>query len=51
MVVVAHRLSTIRDADKIAVIQDGKIVEEGDWSSLLEKAGVLASYQQLQSGR
>ena len=51
MVVVAHRLSTIRDADKIAVIQDGKIVEEGDWSSLLGKAGVLASYQRLQSGR
>jgi ABC-type multidrug transport system fused ATPase/permease subunit len=50
MVVVAHRLSTIRDADKIAVIQDGRIVEEGDWSSLVEKAGVLANYQRLQSG-
>jgi ABC-type multidrug transport system fused ATPase/permease subunit len=51
LVVVAHRLSTIRGADKIAVIQDGRIVEEGDWSSLVQKAGVLANYQRLQSGR
>ena len=35
-VVVAHRLSTIRNADKISVIQDGKIVEQGTHSSLIE---------------
>ena len=50
MVVVAHRMSTIQDADKIAVLQDGKIAEEGDWDSLLAGAGVFASYHRIQSG-
>ncbi|KAL3499944.1 hypothetical protein ACH5RR_039037 [Cinchona calisaya] len=35
-VIVAHRLSTIKNADQISVIQDGKIVEQGTHSSLLE---------------
>ncbi|CAO2838015.1 unnamed protein product [Amaranthus hypochondriacus] len=35
-VVVAHRLSTIRNADRISVIQDGKIVEQGTHSILIE---------------
>ena len=34
VVVVAHRLSTVRNADKIVVLQDGKIVEEGDHAYL-----------------
>ncbi|XP_028754614.1 ABC transporter B family member 2 [Neltuma alba] len=33
---VAHRLSTIRNADQISVLQDGKIVEQGSHSSLIE---------------
>ena len=49
IVVVAHRLSTIQSADKIVVLQDGKIVEEGDWDSLLSEAGVLANYQNIQA--
>ncbi|XP_008777170.2 ABC transporter B family member 2-like [Phoenix dactylifera] len=36
-VVVAHRLSTIQSADIISVLQEGKIVEQGKHSSLLEK--------------
>eukprot|EP00257_Ricinus_communis_P020658 XP_015579937.1 ABC transporter B family member 2 [Ricinus communis] len=35
-VMVAHRLSTIQNADQISVIQDGKIIEQGTHSSLLE---------------
>lgn len=35
-VVVAHRLSTIKNADQISVIQDGKIIEQGSHSSLVE---------------
>lgn len=35
-VVVAHRLSTIKNADQISVLQDGKIVEQGTHSSLVE---------------
>ncbi len=37
--VVAHRLSTIRDADQILVFKDGQIVERGDHASLMEKPG------------
>ncbi|MBR2876140.1 MAG: ATP-binding cassette domain-containing protein, partial [Clostridia bacterium] len=37
--VVAHRLSTIKDADKILVMNDGKVVEIGNHSELLEKKG------------
>jgi len=50
LVVVAHRMSTIQSADKIVVLQDGRIVEEGDWDSLLAASGVFANYQRLQSG-
>lgn len=46
--VVAHRMSTIQDADKIAVLENGRIVEEGDWDSLLAEAGVFANYHRLQ---
>ena len=49
VLVVAHRLSTIHNADKIIVLQDGRIVEEGDWDSLLAQAGIFANYHQLQS--
>ena len=37
--IAAHRLSTIRDADKIIVISDGSIVESGTYNSLMEKQG------------
>ena len=50
ILVVAHRVSTIQDADRIAVLQDGKIVEEGDWDSLLARTGVFANYHRLQLG-
>lgn len=40
--VVAHRLSTIRDADKIIVMNHGSIVETGNHRELMEKAGFYA---------
>lgn len=40
--IVAHRLSTIREADVILVMKDGHIIEQGDHDSLMEKDGFYA---------
>ena len=46
--VVAHRLSTIKDADKIAVMEGGRCVEWGTYDELMEKKGAFYRYRQLQ---
>ncbi len=46
--VIAHRLATIREADRILVIDDGSIVEEGDHSTLLERGELYAHLHELQ---
>ena len=46
--VVAHRLSTIKDADKIAVMEGGRCVECGTYDQLMEKKGAFYQYRQLQ---
>ena len=48
VVVIAHRLSTIQNADKIVVINDGKIAEEGTHSELLKKGGAYAALYAMQ---
>ena len=47
--VVAHRLSTILNSDKIIVMDEGKIVEEGDHHSLLAKDGIYSKLIALQT--
>ena len=46
--VIAHRLSTIIDADKILVMENGRIVESGNHQQLLERAQVYANMWALQ---
>ncbi|MBR3791287.1 MAG: ATP-binding cassette domain-containing protein, partial [Clostridia bacterium] len=41
-IVVAHRLSTIKNADKIAVIDDGKMIEQGTHNELINQNGMYA---------
>jgi ATP-binding cassette, subfamily B, bacterial len=47
-VVIAHRLSTVRWADRVAVVSDGAIVEGGSHHDLLSRGGTYASLWQLQ---
>ncbi|MFW9863099.1 MAG: ABC transporter ATP-binding protein [Candidatus Thorarchaeota archaeon] len=47
-IVIAHRLSTIVNADRIVVIEDGKIVETGTHSELMSKKGTYFSLYELQ---
>jgi ATP-binding cassette subfamily B protein len=49
LMVIAHRLKTIKDADKILVISDGQIKEEGNHTDLMEKNGAYAHMVKLQS--
>lgn len=46
--IVAHRLSTIRDADKIAVIGEGGLLEYGTWQELMDKKGEFYRMRSLQ---
>ena len=47
-VAIAHRLSTIVEADRIIVLEDGKIAESGTHQSLIAKQGVYAALWQKQ---
>ncbi len=42
-IVVAHRLSTVRHCDRILVVDNGKIAEEGGYDELIEKNGIFAN--------
>lgn len=47
---IAHRLSTISSMDRIVVLHDGRIAEQGTHDELLEKKGLYARYWDRQSG-
>ena len=47
-IVIAHRLSTIENSDKIIVMEQGKIVEQGNHQTLLDKNGAYAQLHSFQ---
>lgn len=49
-IAIAHRLSTVRNADRIYVMEYGKLVEQGTHEQLLEQLGTYASLWRVQSG-
>jgi ATP-binding cassette, subfamily B, bacterial len=49
-IVIAHRLSTIQKMDRIIVLEDGKIVEQGSHANLLRRKGAYANLWAHQSG-
>jgi len=48
MIMIAHRLSTVKNADRILVVHNGKIVEEGKHAQLLAHQGVYYQLYQIQ---
>jgi ATP-binding cassette, subfamily B, bacterial MsbA len=48
VIAIAHRLSTIIRADKVVVLEQGQIVEQGRYQELLEQRGKLWKYHQMQ---
>ena len=50
-IIIAHRLSTVRNADRIAVIEDGRIAELGSHTELMEKNGAYAELVRTQELR
>ncbi len=49
LIVIAHRLKTIKDADQILVVSGGQIIERGDHGSLMEQGGTYAHMVSLQA--
>lgn len=49
LIMIAHRLSTVRHADSIAVLAEGRVVEQGNHAQLMAQHGVYASMVRLQT--
>ena len=45
---IAHRLSTLRSADRVVVLSEGRVVEEGECDALLERGGEFKELVQRQ---
>lgn len=47
-VIIAHRLSTVRNVDRILVMNDGKVIEEGNHRELMKKGGLCSHLYRMQ---
>jgi ABC-type multidrug transport system fused ATPase/permease subunit len=50
VIMIAHRLGTLIDADKIIVLKDGAVAEEGSHLALMARGGIYAELQRIQHG-
>jgi ABC-type multidrug transport system fused ATPase/permease subunit len=50
VVIIAHRLQTVKSADRIIVLEKGQIVEQGTHKELVQKSGTYARMLEMQSG-
>jgi subfamily B ATP-binding cassette protein HlyB/CyaB len=50
VIIIAHRLSTVRTANRIITIERGRIVEDGTHDQLINTGGRYASLHRLQAG-
>lgn len=48
VIAIAHRLSTIAEADKVVVLDRGRVIEQGTYQELLDRKGELWKYHQMQ---
>jgi subfamily B ATP-binding cassette protein MsbA len=48
VLVIAHRLSTVRKADEILVLSEGKVAERGTHAELMQQQGVYRKLQEMQ---
>ncbi|MAL96955.1 MAG: ABC transporter [Alteromonadaceae bacterium] len=51
VIMIAHRLSTVVDADTILVVENGRVIEQGTHESLLQKGGAYSSQWRVQTGQ
>jgi len=49
VIIISHRFSTVRNADRILVLDEGRIIEEGDHEKLMKKKGLYAELFNLQA--
>ncbi len=51
VVIISHRLSTTRMADRIILLQNGRVLEDGSHKELIRNNGIYAKMFEMQSGR